>query len=40
MSKWQILGIVPTNDQRQIKKAYAVKLKQLDVEADPKVFKR
>jgi curved DNA-binding protein CbpA len=33
--KWDILGIEPTTDTRQIKKAYAKKLKECPPEEDP-----
>lgn len=35
---WQILGIDPTTDKKQIKRAYAKKLKQLDLEQDLEAF--
>lgn len=38
MDKWQILGIDPTTDLKQIKKAYEVKLDQLDVDLDSQAF--
>lgn len=35
---WEILGIDPTEDQKKIKRAYAKKLKQLDMEKDAHEF--
>lgn len=35
---WGLLGIAPTNDQKSIRRAYALALKAIDVEADPKAF--
>jgi hypothetical protein len=35
---WQELGIEATEDQRDIKRAYASKLKAMDVDADPEAF--
>jgi len=37
---WEVLGIVPTDDRRTIRSAYAVRLKAIDPEADPKAFVR
>lgn len=38
MSCWQILGLDETFDKRQIKKAYARQLKQIDQEQNPDAF--
>ncbi len=35
---WEALGIDPTDDKRAVKRAYAVKLKSIDPDADPKAF--
>lgn len=37
-SCWEILGLEPTNDERAIKRAYAVRLKSVDVDAQPREF--
>lgn len=37
-SPWNMLGIERTNEIAAIRRAYAVKLKAIDVEADPEVF--
>lgn len=37
---WRVLAIAPTNDVRQIKRAYAAKLKQVRPEDDPIAFQR
>ncbi|MBF7686728.1 hypothetical protein [Acinetobacter rathckeae] len=38
MTVWQQLGIEPTTNLREIKKAYAVKLKQIDQDTQPNQF--
>jgi hypothetical protein len=38
MSHWDILGIAKTNDERAIRKAYAVVLKTIDQENEPEKF--
>lgn len=38
MNCWQRLAIQPTSDLRAIKKAYAVQLKLIDLEIEPKAF--
>ncbi len=35
---WQVLGIDPTNNEREIKKAYAQRLKQTNPETNPEQF--
>lgn len=40
MSCWEILGIKPTKELKQIKKAYAVKLKQLIPDEQPEEFQQ
>lgn len=40
MEIWQILGIEPTQEQRAIKRAYAIKLKQLDIAQQPLEFQQ
>lgn len=36
--QWALLGIAPTDDPREIKRAYARTLKTVDVDADPAAF--
>ena len=40
MSCWEILGIAPTQDKKEIKKAYARLLKQYHPEENPEEFKQ
>lgn len=40
MNGWQILGIEPTSDKKEIKKAYAKLLKQYHPEENPEEFKQ
>jgi hypothetical protein len=35
---WTVLGIAPTDDRREIRKAYTKALKELDVDSDPAAF--
>lgn len=35
---WKLLGIEPTEDSREIRRAYAVRLKTIDVDRDPQAF--
>ena len=37
---WSILGIEPTDDKREIKKAYARLLKTIDQKQDPQAFQK
>ncbi|MFN3389649.1 MAG: hypothetical protein ACK40O_12030, partial [Allosphingosinicella sp.] len=37
---WAILGIDPTDDRREVKRAYSRILKTIDVDADPAAFVR
>ena len=38
--EWALLGIAPTDDKKEVKRAYARKLKTIDVDADPAAFVR
>ncbi|KCX66197.1 hypothetical protein J567_4524 [Acinetobacter baumannii 754286] len=38
MTAWQRLGIEPTDNQREIKKAYAKQLKLIDQDTQPEEF--
>lgn len=40
MSCWALLGIEPISDKREIKKAYAEKIKQLNIDEEPEQFQR
>ena len=40
MNAWEILGIEPTSDKKEIKKAYARLLKQYHPEENPEEFKQ
>ena len=40
MNAWEILGIEPTKDKKEIKKAYARLLKQYHPEENPEEFKQ
>lgn len=40
MSCWELLGIEATSDRKTIKRAYAKKLKQLDIEKEPATFQQ
>ena len=40
MNAWEILGIEPTSDKKEIKKAYARLLKQYNPEENPEKFKK
>lgn len=37
---WRILGITPTDDRREVKRAYAARLKAMDPDADVGAFQR
>lgn len=37
---WELLGVAPTDDARTAKRAYAARLKEIDVDADPEGFIR
>lgn len=37
---WALLGLAPTDDQREVKRAYGRLLKQIDVDSDPAAFIR
>ena len=37
---WTLLGVEPTDDPREVKRAYGRQLKRIDVEADPAAFIR
>jgi hypothetical protein len=36
--QWALLGIAPTDDKREVKRAYTRKLKTIDIDADPAAF--
>jgi hypothetical protein len=36
--QWALLGIAPTDDKRDVKRAYTRKLKAIDVDSDPSAF--
>ena len=40
MNAWEILGIEPTSDKKEIKRAYARLLKQYHPEDNPEEFKQ
>lgn len=40
MNAWEILGIEPTSDKKEIKRAYAKILKQYHPEENPEEFKQ
>ena len=40
MNAWEILGIEPTSDKKEIKRAYAKLLKQYHPEENPEEFKQ
>ena len=40
MNAWEILGIEPTKDKKEIKKAYARLLKQYHPEENPEEYKQ
>lgn len=40
MNCWDVLGIEPTQDKKEIKKAYARLLKQYHPEENPEEFKQ
>lgn len=37
---WDVLGLEPTTDQGAVRKAYAARLKQIDIDRDPSAFIR
>lgn len=40
MNCWEVLGLEPTSDKKKVKKAYAAKLKTINIEEEPRAFQK